>query len=363
MAKPHVLGAAGAAALALGLAACGSGTIGSQQAAPPAQTPRAAVLASMAQVKTSSYRFTMRLDIAGLGHALAGLGGGTTGSGGAGAGGDFALHGSGAFSGAQRALQAQLSVGSAATVREILFFGTGTYYLSISALPGKWYELSASDPALGKLGSLFGSLGDGSPAGYIDTLKAVTGVRKVGTTTIGGTIVTHYAVTENLRAALDKVLSSGFASSLASSFGAGGALGGAAFSHALDQALKAMPPTLTFDVYVDPAGHLRRLAVSIPLGPMFSAMFQGLAGSLGEAAGGSGVSSVSGPTGGELEMLGHIFQGVHEDVTMDLSDYGAALHIAAPPASEVVKGVPSALGGSQSQSSSASTPTSMAAGS
>lgn len=308
-------------------AACGTGTVAKQGGA-SAPSPRAAVLASLQHVQGTSYHFTMHLSMTGLGSAGGAL--------------NDAFTETGAYSAGQRALDAtisssQLKSNAGEAFRAIFFLRSNTAYISLAA-GGKWYEISGAGTGLAGFGSLIGSFDSDSPLGYLGTVNgAVTGVRPVGTKTVDGVTTTEYAVSENLRSVLDKLLSSGAAAQIAKSFGAKSA-GAAAFSKALTAALKALPPDLTFQVYLDAAGHLRRLSISIPLGPMFTAIFSG----------------VSGVPAGEASMLKGMFANVQEALTMDLTDYGAAVHVTAPPASQVVHGAPPAASGSSSVSSSAS---------
>jgi hypothetical protein len=323
---------AGALLLPALAAACGTGTAVMEGAPPP--SPRAAVLASMQQVQGTSYRFTMRLTMTGFGSAM---------------GGDasaYAFSESGAYSAGQRALDATVtspllkSAKLGSGIREIVFLGTRTVYVSIGsgAGAGKWYEVTSSGAGAAGFGALLGSLDEDSPLGYVGTVNgALTGARRVGTATIDGVTTTEYAVTENLRKVLGKLVSSGFAGQIAKSFAGGSPVDGQAFSKGLTAALKSMPQDLTFQAYLDAGGHLRRLSLGVPIGAMFTAVFSGL-----------GLAS------GDLSLLTGTFGHVLEHVTMDLSDYGASVHIAPPPASEVVKGLPPGASGSSSVSSSAS---------
>lgn len=328
--KSRVSGIAGLVALAAGVAACGTATLGS--AAPPSQaapSPRAVVLASMGQVKTASYHFTMDLSITGLGSS--------------GLPAVESFTESGAVSGSQHALEAMVaspllaSATLGGSIRIIAFYQSGTFYVSLPSgnHGGKWYEMSGGS---GSSGSVFAALSEDSPYGYIGNVNgAVTSSKEVGTATIDGVVTTEYAVSENLRSLLAKVMSSGAVGDLANSLGSASA--GQTFSRALTAALKALPPELTIHMYVDGSGHLRRLSLSIPLGSMFGAL----------------LSSAAGIPQAELSKMRAAFANVHESVTMDLTDYGAPVHVSAPPASEVVKGsFPGLSTGSASASASAS---------
>lgn len=325
MVKSHLF-RAGALLVPALAAACGTGTA-VRQGAPPPATPRAAVLASMQQVQATSYRFTMQLTMTGFGPAM-----GSEGS-------AYSFGERGAYSAGQRALEATVTIplpkssSGGHPIREVVFLRTGTAYVSTAA--GRWYELTGAN---GGFGSLLGSLNGESPSGYVGTMSAaVTGASRVGTATVDGVTTTEYAVTENLRTVLDKLLSGGFAGQIAKSFGVGSAAAGRSFSQGLAAALKAMPPDITFHVYLDSAGHLRRFTLSLPVGPVFTAVFSGL-----------GLESA------ETTLLKSAFEHVQEQVTMDLSGWGVPVRVTPPPASEVTKGVPPGASASGSAAASGS---------
>jgi hypothetical protein len=353
--KSRLFAAAGLTSLAVVLAACGTSTLGSQGASQQ-QRPaaRATVLASIAAVKTASYRFTLQLAMSGLGQALSSMG---SAPGSTPPASDLSINGSGEFSASQDAIE--MTIGGAMTslvgvpgaaLQEIVFTRTGVIYVRLPASPGasvKWFEVSAgSGSEAAAITSLLKSLGSVSPSSYLSTFgQAITSVRAIGTANVEGTSTTEYAVTENLRSVMDKMMSNGLVGNLGSALSGRSGLGVQKFTQTFEAALNAMPATLTIDIYLDGAGHLRRLSVTIPLGAMFAALFSGLGSS------GAGISSVS---QSEMATIQRAFSLVSESFTMDLTSYAGDIHISAPPASEVTQSDPLAGQGSSASASASS---------
>lgn len=357
MPKPRAAAITGLAALTLGLAACGTGTLDSQTSGQSA-TPKAAVLAAVSQMKSSSYRFAMRLVISGLGQATSSLGG----SGGASS---ETITGAGAYSAPQQAVEMTLNTGlagsaSTSTVDEIVFERTGKAYMRVAggALADKWYQLDVG--SLGQLQSMFSSLG-GGPGAYLGGVSdAIVSVQRVGTAEVAGVATTEYAVTENLHAYLSKVLGSNVLSGLFSSLLSGSGMTSAeksAMTNAINAALAAMPQEMTLDTWLDGAGHLRRMTVTLPLGALMSAMFSALSKSVG--------AGMTGVTGGSLSMIDSAFAHMSETMTLVVTQVGGAVDIVAPAASQILPGSPlisssASASGSASASASATTSTSPA---
>jgi hypothetical protein len=349
MTKSRLLGAAGLTSLALILAACGTATIGSQGASHQQRSASATVLASMSAVKTSSYHFVMQVDMRGFGQALSSMGSTAIPD-------DLSTNGSGEFSGAQDAIE--VSVGgsmmslmsnkSAAQMQEIVFLSTGVVYLELPASLGgssKWVEVSSGKGSSGgEIGSLLSSLSSASPIGYLSAFdQDITSVRAIGTAQVDGTSTTEYALVENLRSIMDGMSSSGVVGALGNLLSGGSGVAGQQYTQDLDAALRAMPPTITIDAYLDGAAHLRRLSLTMPLGAMFTALMSHLA---------SSEAGVSGPSQSQIAAIEKAFSHLSESFTMDLT-YAGAIHISAPSASEISTSDPLAgLGVSGSASAS-----------
>ena len=223
--------------------------------------------------------------------------------------GSFTEHGQGAFDFGNKEGQLTLSIPQlGSTSITILFTSEALYERVPSSFGGAitggkpWLKVDLS--ALGNLASTNPSLGASSdPAQVLNSLLGASNdVRKVGTDTVRGTSTTHYHLTLDLTKAASKLPASARSSFL--------------------QGLSALGSTkVPSDVWVDGDGRLRRLTLQFAISPQ-------------QGAG----------TGGTI----------HLAETIELYDFGVAVHVTPPPASQVAD-VSSALGGGSSGSGSGTT--------
>jgi hypothetical protein len=194
-----------------------------------------------------------------------------------------AIQGSGAYDAAARRLQASLTVGND-TLGGILDVGTAAVYAKPPAgqaklPPGKtWLKLdlgAAAKQAGVDLGPITSAQLD--PGELLGVLKQAGTSTEVGKEQIGGVQTTHYRVEIDPEQALE----------------ASGAT--AAQKEQAQQALQLLGnASFPLDVWVDDAGLLRRVTLDFDAGPLFSLKAQ-----------------------------------------LDLSDYGADVHVDLPPADQV----------------------------
>jgi hypothetical protein len=169
-----------------------------------------------------------------------------------------------------------------------LFGGGGGEWISVDTA-----KLSGSSPLAG--------VGQGNPTQILAALQQVSDdVKEVGTETVRGTETTHYVATLDFAKAIDN------AEVPASLRGKAKGL------------FKGTAP-VPVDVYLDNEGRLRRMTMDVDLGSF-----------MGGAVGASGAS------GADLSLP-------KVTIALDLYDFGAPVHVQAPPADQIVE-LPS-LGG------------------
>jgi hypothetical protein len=308
-------------AVALVSAGCGSGTLTPRVSGPPG--PSGVMAAVAAAEHATSYRFSMSVSVSGFATAMAALG--LTGSG---AGPDsFSLSGSGAFSASEDAISEQVATSGTgpgnrgADVRLVLFLRPGTAYVDSGGTSARpWVRVSSA--ALSQLGS--SSL---TPAQFLQGISSYAASEQaLGPATVDGVATTQYSISVRTKQALQKFLGGGSLSGIVNMFSGGN---GGFPASVVQAALNGLPPTMQYLVYVDRQGRLRRMVAGIPIGSMMKALFTSLAQS--GAVGPSGQA----PTQAQLNQVKQAFDGVSETVSMDVWDYGATVHVTAPPADQV----------------------------
>lgn len=130
----------------------------------------------------------------------------------------------------------------------------GVMYLDLGALAGaegqgvesmtggkRWIKLDLG--ALGSRAGAAGGLGDANPSGTLDLLRGVGDVQKIGTESLHGVATTHYRATLDPQKALDQAPDS--------------------LRGRVQQSLRAIDGPVPVDVWIDGDGQARKITTSI----------------------------------------------------------------------------------------------------
>lgn len=283
-----VLALAGVATVAVACSSSSANGPGTSSTSAPASAATALLAAARTSLDAGSARVSLDVSVSGSGI------------------GAQQITGSGAFDYATHDATLTLDIPQLA---QVLGGGTlhvvvanGTAYVQLpSSVPvdgGKWVSEPVS--SLGGSSSVLGGSAPGDPSELLSALEAAGAqVTEVGTTQIQGTSVTEYAVQVDLAKL------------------AAAAPSGVRESDVAQAEQELGSSTLPLKVWVDGAGRVRRVSMSLTVTPNASS------------------TGSSGPTGP-----------VSLDMVIDISDDGVPVQVTAPPASEVVPS--SALSGASS---------------
>jgi hypothetical protein len=162
----------------------------------------------------------------------------------------------------------------------------------------QWLSIKAPKGAsgAGAAGGALGGADQSDPASFLSALQRISDdVKEVGKEDVRGVETTHYHATLDFKKAIDGAdLPPGLRDKASALFG--------------------NAPAIPVDVFVDSEGRVRRIAMTLDLG---------------DFAAGLGVSGASGATGlGDLPTM---------HMSVDFYDFGAPVHVEAPPADQIVQ--------------------------